>query len=41
MIVEQGNFGPNVYPGCGRVRNGESKFLTNAPYLGGASQGRF
>lgn len=33
ITIEQGHFGPNVYPGCGRVRNGESKYLERASYL--------
>jgi len=33
VTVEQGHFGQNVYPGCGRVRNGEAKYLAPASYL--------
>jgi hypothetical protein len=31
-IVEAGNFGPKVYPGCGKVRNGETKYLEDPGY---------
>jgi hypothetical protein len=34
---EQGNFGPYVYPGCGKVRNGEMKVLKQPNYLGNAN----
>jgi hypothetical protein len=42
VTIEQGHFGPNVYPGVGRVRNGESKYLERASYLsiGGADSRR-
>lgn len=33
-ITEKGHFGENVYPGCGRVRNGHDRTLRAAPYLG-------
>lgn len=34
VIVEQSEFGEKVYPGCGRVRNGEYKYLKEPSYLG-------
>lgn len=33
VIVEQSPFGPKVYPGCGRVRNGELQYLKDPGYL--------
>lgn len=34
VIVEQSEFGEKVYPGCGKVRNGEYKYLKEPAYLG-------
>lgn len=34
VIVEQSEFGERVYPGCGKVRNGGSRYLTDPAYLG-------
>lgn len=41
VIIEQGNFGPKVYPGCGQVRNGNYKYLQTPAYLGATSNSRF
>lgn len=40
VTIEQGNFGPNVYPGCGVVRDAGYKFLEKPAYLGLTSSGR-
>ena len=40
VIVEQGNFGPKVYPGAGQVRNGAYKFLETPSYLGTTTMAR-
>lgn len=34
VITEKSEFGENVYPGCGRVRDGEYKYLKEPGYLG-------
>lgn len=35
VIVEQSEFGENIYPGCGKIRNGgPTKYLTVPAYLG-------
>lgn len=40
VIIEQGNFGPNVGPGSGLVRNGRMKLNPVPSYLGGTAQAR-
>jgi hypothetical protein len=34
--IEQGHFGPDVYPGCGKVRKGAMRYLSKANYTGEA-----
>jgi len=34
--IEQGHFGPDVYPGCGKVRKGALRYLSRANYTGEA-----
>lgn len=40
VIIEQGHMGEKVYPGCGRVRNGGSRFLVTPDYLGNVGSRR-
>lgn len=39
VIVEQGNFGPNVGPGSGKTRNGELQYNPIPSYLSSGSSG--
>jgi len=32
VTINTGHWGPNVYPGCGRVRAGEMKYLEKCDY---------
>ena len=40
VTIEQGHFGPKVYPGCGKVRNGALKYLETPSYLGNSNDTR-
>lgn len=38
FTVESGCMGPKVYPGCGKVRNGQLLYLKDPQYQGGGSE---
>lgn len=38
FTVESGCMGPKVYPGCGKVRNGQMKHLKDPQYQGGGGE---
>lgn len=40
VTVNTGHWGPNVYPGCGRVRAGEMKYLEKCDYRSAISVAR-
>ena len=40
VTINTGHWGPNVYPGCGRVRAGEMKYLQQCDYRSAVSVAR-